>query len=69
MTVQALTMHCMCTVAPQRTGVKKTKQKKWKKKMQNSPFHIDLVAESERIDEVRTNVRGPTAVPPLCSPG
>lgn len=34
-----------------RTGVKKRTQKKWQKKMSNSPFHIDLVAESERIDE------------------
>lgn len=45
--------HCAGCCLRQRTGVKKTKQKKWKKKMQNSPFHIDLVAESERIDEVR----------------
>ena len=34
-----------------RTGVKKKTQRKWKKKMAKSPFHIDLVAESERIDE------------------
>ena len=34
--------------------MKKKTQRKWKKKMAKSPFHIDLVAESERIDEVRS---------------
>jgi hypothetical protein len=28
------------------------REERWKAKMERSPFHVDLVAEQERIDEV-----------------
>ena len=29
------------------------REERWRSKMERSPFHVDLVAEQERIDEVR----------------
>lgn len=31
------------------------REEKWKAKMERSPFHVDLLAEHERIDEVPLN--------------
>ena len=29
------------------------REERWRAKLERSPFHVDLVAEQERIDEVR----------------
>lgn len=49
-----------CFLCEQRDNKKRAKARRTAKKMSNSPFHIDLVAESERIDEVHTQTRTDT---------
>lgn len=41
---------CLCL---QKKDVAAKREASWKVKMERSPFHVDLVAEHERIDEVR----------------
>lgn len=44
---------CVSYLCLQKKDVAAKREASWKVKMERSPFHVDLVAEHERIDEVR----------------